>query len=89
LPVSLLGGNASYPVGSPEEGFTTFYNEFDVPKAPEVIDGITYYIWSDIFFGDMSYGRMNQFVPQLMLGEVLDSSTGPPEYIAQVISISF
>eukprot|EP01079_Euglenida_sp_SAG-EU17-18_P003565 gene3565-4009_t len=25
-------------------------------------------IWTDIFFGDMSLGKMNQFVPQLILG---------------------
>ena len=35
---------------------------------------------SDIFFGDMSLGRMNQFVPQLILGSALDSSSGPPDF---------
>jgi hypothetical protein len=38
------------------------------------------YIWTDIFFGDMSYGRMNQFVPQLILGNALDGSSGAPAY---------
>jgi hypothetical protein len=27
-----------------------------------------------------SYARMNQFVPQLMLGNPLDGSSGPPDY---------
>jgi hypothetical protein len=33
-----------------------------------------------MFFGDKSFGRMNQLVPQLLLGSVLDASSGPPEY---------
>ena len=37
-------------------------------------------VWTDIFFGDMGFGRMNQIVPQLLLGEVLSGSTGPPFY---------
>ena len=37
-------------------------------------------IGTDIFFGDVSNGRMNQFVPQLILGSALDSSSGPPAY---------
>jgi len=51
-----------------------------VPQLPEKQDGICYYIWTDIFFGDMSYGRMNQFVPQLILGNALDGSSGAPDY---------
>jgi hypothetical protein len=51
-----------------------------VPDLPKETDGITYYIWSDIFFGDESLGRMNQLVPQLIFGSVLDSSSGPPDY---------
>lgn len=35
---------------------------------------------TDIFFGDMSQGRMNQIVPQLLLGAVLNGSTGPPDF---------
>lgn len=54
-----------------------------VPSMPDKIDGITYYIWTDIFFGDMGYGRMNQFVPQLILGTALDNSSGPPHYNPQ------
>lgn len=44
------------------------------------LDGICYYIWTDIFFGDMSNGRMNQFVPQLILGNALDGSSGAPAF---------
>jgi hypothetical protein len=51
-----------------------------VPALPKRLDGICYYIWTDIFFGDESQGRMNQFVPQLILGSALDSSSGPPAY---------
>lgn len=74
------GGPASYPVGNGSTGFTKVSSTLTVPAMPEKIDGITYYIWSDIFFGDMSYGRMNQFVPQLILGSALDNSSGPPDY---------
>jgi hypothetical protein len=53
-----------------------------VPGLPVAgSDEITYYIWTDIFFGDASLGRMNQFVPQLMFGNVLDESSGPPKYL--------
>ena len=51
-----------------------------VPAYPEKLDGICYYIWTDIFFGDMSLGRMNQFVPQLILGNALDGSSGAPDF---------
>ena len=124
------GGPASYPVGDAATGFTTVSSTMTVPAMPEKLDGITYYIWTDIFFGDMSLGRMNQvtpararealakrdrpfsdvgsargalsmhvcmysplgatslgararvlqFVPQLLLGSVLDASTGAPLY---------
>eukprot|EP01048_Picozoa_sp_COSAG05_P022342 COSAG05_NODE_4436_length_1517_cov_1.876587_1_plen_203_part_00 len=74
------GGPASYPVGDTDMGFTTVSSTMTVPKMPEKIDGICYYIWTDIFFGDMSLGRMNQFVPQLVLGNALDGSSGPPAY---------
>ena len=73
------GGPASYPVG--EAGnFTTVAATMTVPGYPARLDGITYYLWTDVFFGDMSQGRMNQFVPQLILGEALDGSSGPPHF---------
>ena len=74
------GGPASYPSGSAETGFTRVSSTMTVPELPQKIDGICYYIWTDIFFGDMSQGRMNQFVPQLILGNALDGSSGPPDY---------
>jgi hypothetical protein len=74
------GGPASYPVGDAESGFTSVSSTMTVPEMPAKLDGICYYIWTDIFFGDMSNGRMNQFVPQLILGNALDGSSGPPLY---------
>merc|ERR1711879_514151 len=75
------GGMAHYPVAPNGTSRTKFYAEFDVPALPEKLDGICYYIYFNIFFGDSKpYGRMNQFPSQLILGEALDSSTGPPLY---------
>ena len=73
-------GNSTYVVGDAASGFTSVYSEMIVPELPKEQDGICYYLWTDIFFGDMSYGRMNQFVPQLFLGSALSGSTGPPLY---------
>ena len=69
----LCGGMADYPVG---KGGTQFYSEFDVPGKPEVQDGICYYIYFNIFFSGKGHGTMNQFVPQLMLGNSLTNSSG-------------
>ena len=74
------GGAAAYPVGNERVGYTDVRSTMTVPALPRKIDGICYYIWTDIFFGDASNGRMNQFVPQLLLGSALDSSTGAPAY---------
>eukprot|EP01060_Flectonema_neradi_P002354 TRINITY_DN1143_c0_g2_i2.p1 TRINITY_DN1143_c0_g2~~TRINITY_DN1143_c0_g2_i2.p1 ORF type:complete len:297 (+),score=75.40 TRINITY_DN1143_c0_g2_i2:42-893(+) len=77
-------GMANYPVGNPTDGFNTFYAEFDVPGLPEKIDGITNFIYFNIFFDNgPPNGKMNQFVPQLMLGEPLDGSSGPPYYLPE------
>ena len=51
------GGPASYPVGSAATGFTRVSSTMTVPELPQKLDGICYYIWTDIFFGDMSQGR--------------------------------
>lgn len=78
------GGNASYPVSW--NGQTGTYVEalMTVPPLPQMIDAsTTYYLWTDIFFGDGEGGRMNQFVPQLILGSALDGSSGPPHYKPQ------
>jgi len=73
----LCAGLAHYPVGPGNR----FYAEFDVPKLPEDVDtSLTFYIYFNIFFGDVKPGKMNQFVPQLMLGEPLCDSSGPPLY---------
>jgi hypothetical protein len=74
-------GNESYPAGDAESGYTSVYAEMTVPELPQLQDGICYYLWTDVFFGDMSFGRMNQFVPQLILGNALSGSTGPPLYV--------
>lgn len=67
---------AHYPVG---HGIV-YYSEMDVPGYPVKMDGITYFIYFNIFFSGKGHGRMNQFVPQLMLGNPLCNSTGPPDY---------
>lgn len=75
------GGNASYPVSWDGRKGTKVTSFMTVPELPSQIDqSITYYLWTDIFFGDASLGRMNQFVPQLILGSALDGSSGPPKY---------
>ena len=74
------GGSSAYPVGNASQGFTSVHSTMTVPEPPVALDGITYYIWTDIFFGDASLGAMNQFVPQLVLGNALDGSSGAPAY---------
>jgi hypothetical protein len=74
------GGNASYPVRWNGTAGTSVHSTMTVPELPKLLDGITYYLWTDIFFGDGSLGRMNQMVPQLLLGSALDSSSGPPNW---------
>ncbi len=73
-------GNSSYSVAWNGTTGTTVHSRMTVPALPQQIDGITYYLWTDVFFGDASLGRMNQLVPQLILGSALDSSSGPPFY---------
>jgi hypothetical protein len=70
------GGMAHYPVAPGIE----YYAEFDVPGMPKKTDGICYYIYFNIFFSGKGHGLMNQFVPQLMLGNSLTGSSGPPVY---------
>ena len=74
------GGPSHYVVGNASTGFTSVSSTMTVPLLPRNLSGITYFLWTDVFFGDMSQGRMNQIVPQLLLGEVLSGSTGPPLY---------
>lgn len=77
-------GMAHYPVGDPRRGGATqFSSVFSVPGLPEAVvdDSITDFIYFNIFFaGGAPSGVMNQFVPQLMLGQPLCNSTGWPWY---------
>jgi len=76
------GGNASYPVAFNGTHGTYVKSFMTVPEYPTHFNGITYYLWSDLFFGDSApNGRMNQLVPQLILGDALDGSSGPPDWI--------
>jgi len=63
---------------------------WQVPHAPSSIllqaidNDITFFIYTNIFFdggaGECEQCKMNQFVNQLMLGQPLYGSTGPPNY---------
>eukprot|EP00966_Prymnesium_polylepis_P080391 1862287-Prymnesium_polylepis.1 len=64
------GGPAAYPVGDAATGYTSVHATMTVPEPPARLDGITYYIWTDIFFGDQSQGRM--------CAGPRDSSLAPP-----------
>lgn len=78
----LCGGMAHYEVAPGMR----FYSTFNVPGLPKnktaIAEDITFFIYANIFFNDggVEQGRMNQFVPQLMLGQPLSGSTGPPDY---------
>lgn len=86
------GGNVSYPLawngtaGTRLEstmtvpGYPIFRRNTDNTNQERDFRDITFYIWTDVFFGDESLGRMNQLVPQLILGRALDGSSGPPSY---------
>jgi hypothetical protein len=72
----MCGGQAHYNTFD-----THYYAEFPVPKLPtEVSEAITFYIYFNIFFNWPYPSLMNQFVPQLMLGNPLCNSSGPPSY---------
>ena len=84
---NICGGGADYPVDG-----TIFYSEFSVPGLPTNLSARsegTYFIYTNIFFRNPprpaagSYGIMNQFVPQLMLGNPLSGSTNWPYYLPQ------
>lgn len=75
---------ANYPVAPGMR----FYTTFNVPGLPlnasAIENDITFFIYQNIFFdggpGECADCRMNQFVNQLMLGQPLYGSTGPPNY---------
>jgi len=77
----LCGGQAHYNTFGPATE-VSFNSTFDVPGLPTNPNGTTFFIYFNIFFADPknSLARMNQFVPQLMLGRPLAASTGAPNY---------
>ena len=42
------GGAAAYPVGDATTGYTSVYSTMTVPTLPAKMDGICYYIWTDV-----------------------------------------
>eukprot|EP00947_MAST-08B_sp_MAST-8B-sp1_P000586 g586.t1 len=76
------GGACSSLVHYPVKG-TTHYAVFNVPELPKSV-GPTFFVYYNIDWQAAgpagSFARMNQFVPQLMLGNPLDGSGGPPDY---------
>lgn len=73
------GAGATYPIGPG----VAFSGVFDVPPLPEIFDdaAMTYYDYLNIFWrANPDGGWMNQFVPQLMLGNALCNSSGAPDY---------
>ena len=76
------GGACSSLAHYPVRG-TLHYAEFNVPELPKKI-GPTWFAYYNIDWQaaapNGSDARMNQFVPQLMLGHPLDGTTGPPHY---------
>lgn len=64
----------------------SFSGTFNVPELPTLIDvtdpSFCHYIYFNIFFPNYQPqgGIYNQFVPQLLLGNALSSSSGPPHY---------
>lgn len=85
----LCSGFTWYPVttGSPPNvSPVTFSAKFNVPGLPTLIDitdpDFCHYIYFNVFFPNSlpPGGIYNQFVPQLMLGDALSSSSGPPQY---------
>lgn len=80
----LCGGMANYPV-APGMKFNTTFNVPGLPLNKSAIQNdITFFIYQNIFFdggpGQCANCKMNQFVNQLMLGQPLYGSTGPPNY---------
>ena len=80
----LCGGQAHYPIhggaNASSQFGVVFNSSFNVPGLPLDPNGTTFFVYFNIFFPDKGNGRMNQFVPQLMLGRPLAASTGPPDY---------
>ena len=75
---SVCSALVQYPVSG-----TSHYAEFNVPRLPQEVANC-YYLYYNIDWqpaGPPSVQHaMNQFVPQLMLGNALDASSGAPLY---------
>ena len=75
------GPGRMYPIG--RQPGTIIQSRFVVPDLPKQYDSTenTYYDYLNIFWRQQpTGGYMNQFVPQLMLGNALANSTNGPEY---------
>jgi hypothetical protein len=76
-----VGPGHMYPIGRQPE--VQIYSTFQVPPLPNNFDTAnnTYYDYLNIFWRSQpTGGYMNQFVPQLMLGNALANSTNYPDY---------
>lgn len=76
-----VGPGQLYPLGRVPGVYWS--SRFVVPKLPAKYDTttMTYYDYLNVFWrSNPEGGFMNQFVPQLMLGNALANSTNEPEY---------
>ena len=75
-----VGPGRMYPLGRVPG--VKWSSRFVVPRLPQKFDSsMTYYDYLNVFWRDNPQGGfMNQFVPQLMLGNPLANSTNAPEY---------
>ena len=76
-----VGPGTLYPLG--RQPGVLFSSTFAVPALPEEHDPVetTYYDYFNIFWRSNPVGGyMNQFVPQLMLGNALANSSNYPDY---------
>ena len=82
------GPGKMYPIG--RQPGTIVHSRFVVPDIPKQYDSTqnTYYDYLNIFWRQQpTGGYMNQFVPQLMLGNALSNSTNGPEYYPKWIKM--
>mmetsp|Transcript_23585 Transcript_23585/g.55857 ORF Transcript_23585/g.55857 Transcript_23585/m.55857 type:complete len:464 (+) Transcript_23585:81-1472(+) len=82
------GPGKVYPIG--HRVGVVVEGEFVVPPLPKSFDKVetTYYDYLNIFWPtNPSIGHFNQFVPQLMLGNVLANSSNSPDYEPQWLQL--
>lgn len=83
-----VGPGELYPLG--HQVGVLFSSTFTVPALPQAHDPVatTYYDYFNIFWRSNPLGGyMNQFVPQLMLGNSLAKSSNYPEYQPQWVEM--